>query len=134
MVLDWRLDRDFVRSITPELLRQDIASGRDLTIIDVRGADEFRSAVGHISDARSLPLTQLRGRRSELSGLEHRFVVVVSSRGNRAYIATLALGLLGFDEVVLVEGGMKRWLEIGSPVEYSRTKCTPTQELHRPAH
>jgi len=134
MVLDWRLDRDFVRAMTPELLRQDILSGRDVTILDVRSSDEFRGSVGHLAGARSLPLTQLRGRRSEVSGLEHRLVVVVSSRGSRAYIATLVLGLVGFDEIAFLEGGMRRWLDLGYPVEYSRTKCAATQELHRTAH
>jgi rhodanese-related sulfurtransferase len=134
MALDWRLDRDFVRSITAELLSQDLASGRDVTILDVRGCDEFQSPVGHLPNACSLPLTQLRGRKSELAGLEHRFVVVVSSRANRAYIATLVLGLLGFDEIVFLEGGLKRWLELGYPVEYSRIKCTPTQELRQHIH
>ncbi len=133
MVLDWRLDRDFVRGITPELLRQDIQSGREVTILDVRSADEFRSAVGHIPNARSMPLTQLRGRRSELAGLEHRFVVVVSTRGNRAYIATLVLGLVGFDEIAFLEGGMQRWLDLGYPVEHSRTGCTTAHAVRDPS-
>lgn len=98
---------------------QELSSGRSIVVVDVRDVGQFRSEGGHLPGARSIPLAQLRARRSELEGLEPRRIVVVSNRGVRARAAALLLGVAGFREVSYLEGGMKRWHELGQPVERS---------------
>lgn len=106
-----------LRSISPELLLQRIESGRTHVVLDVRGADEFRGPSGHLEGSRSIPLHQLPARRDELLPLRHEPIVIVSNRGVRARLAAFALALAGFEDVVVLDGGFHRWLDLGYRVE-----------------
>jgi rhodanese-related sulfurtransferase len=105
-----------VRTIDPELLVQELRSGRRILIVDVRATDEFRGASGRIQGSWSLPLHHLRARAIELGGHRSEALVVVSRRGNAARTAAVELELLGFTEVSVLDGGMQRWVELGLPV------------------
>ena len=51
-------------------LKRRLESGEAVTVIDVRGTDEFIGPLGHIASARNIPVAELTGRLSELAGLE----------------------------------------------------------------
>jgi rhodanese-related sulfurtransferase len=104
-----------VRTIEPELLEQELRSGRRIVLLDVRTHDEFKS--GHIEGSRCIPIHQLRGRRAELRGCESLPIVVVSRHGVRAHAAAIALALGGFTDVQSLEGGMLHWNEMGFATE-----------------
>jgi rhodanese-related sulfurtransferase len=108
-----------IPTVDPELLLQELQSGRSVTILDVRDDESFRR-LGWIAGARHIPLRQLVGRRSELMGLEGAQIVVVSARGLSAHGAAVALKLAGFGDVVSLVGGMARWLSLGFPVEHAQ--------------
>jgi rhodanese-related sulfurtransferase len=108
-----------VRAIDPELLVQELRSGRRILIVDVRSTDEFRSAAGRIHGACSMPLHHLRARAAELGSHRSEAIVVVSGRGNAARRAAVELELLGFTEVRALDGGMQRWTELGLPVVHA---------------
>lgn len=103
--------------IDAELLVQDMRSGRNLVIVDIRNKEEFIE--GHIDGARSIPLHQLVARACEITTDRSTLIVIVSGSGIRAKIAGASLRLAGYDEVATLGGGMKRWRELGLPV-----KCT----------
>jgi hypothetical protein len=46
-------------------------------VVDVRGPDEFRGALGHLRGARNIPLDELQRRISELAGCKEREVTLV---------------------------------------------------------
>lgn len=100
--------------IEAELLLQELRSGRNIVVVDVRNADEFRDA--HIEDARSIPIHQLIARACEITTDRSAPVVVVSNRGLRAMVAAASLRLAGFAEIAILAGGLKRWRELGYPV------------------
>jgi rhodanese-related sulfurtransferase len=108
-----------VRTISAERLLHEIESDRRVTVVDVRRCDEYRAAEGHIQGARSIPMHQLVARRRELDEHRQDRVVVVSHLGFRARVAAFALVLAGFEDAVYLEGGFRRWLELGYPVERS---------------
>ena len=122
-----------VRMIEPELLLQELASGRRIFLVDVRDGEEW-SRLGHIAGARHLPLRELRGRRAELSGLEGRSIVVVCGQGRCAREAAAVLALGGFEEVEALEGGMARWIERGFPIESAQdVRRSAISALGRPS-
>lgn len=99
----------------PELLLQELRSGRNVVVVDVRNHDEF--CEGHIEGARSIPIHQLVARASEISSDGSVLVVVVSNEADRAKIAGASLRLAGYAEIATLAGGIKRWRELGYPLK-----------------
>jgi rhodanese-related sulfurtransferase len=110
-----------VRTVDPELLLQEIRSGRKVTILDVRRSAAFRGPSGRIPGAISLPLYQLSARWEEFTCHKGDPIVVASARGIKSRLAALELELAGFTEVRSLEGGLHRWRELGFPVTYATT-------------
>ena len=69
-------------------------------LLDVRTSEEF--AAGHIPDAVSLPIDELRGRLDELP--RDRPIVTYCKVGQRGYLATRILNQSGFSAVNLSGG------------------------------
>ncbi len=89
---------------------------RDIAVIDVRGPDEFAGPLGHIPDARNLPLGELPRRVQELGSLTEKPVVLVCRTDRRSASAAALLDDAGFRDVLVLRGGMVRWTEVGLPV------------------
>ena len=87
-----------------------------ITVIDVRGPDEFAGPLGHIPNARNLPLGELPGRIKEFGSLTQAPVVVVCSTDKRSTRAAALLDAAGFRDVAVLRGGMISWNEAGLPV------------------
>ncbi len=86
---------------------------QDVTVLDVRDADEFDGHLGHIPEAELLPLDQLAGRAASLS--QQRPIVTVCRAGGRSAQATLILQKAGVEQVANLSGGMIRWRGLGYP-------------------
>jgi len=112
-VADAYLDRrDLLEPIAPEELRRRLVAG-DVTLIDVRPADEFAAA--HIPGALSVPLAELAKRVRELP---KRKEVVAYCRGPYCVYAVDAVELLrrrGYRARRFVEG-VPAWRARGYPV------------------
>jgi uncharacterized membrane protein YdjX (TVP38/TMEM64 family)/rhodanese-related sulfurtransferase len=101
-------------------LKRRLDSGEAITIIDVRGMDEFSGPLGHIATARNIPVGELGGRLTEISGLEREPVVLVCRTDKRSAVAAQILRAAGFTQINVLRRGMEQWNEAGLPVE-SRT-------------
>jgi uncharacterized membrane protein YdjX (TVP38/TMEM64 family)/rhodanese-related sulfurtransferase len=92
-------------------------NGREaITIIDVRGPDEFSGPLGHIANAHNVPLPELPRRVAELEALAETPVVLVCKADKRSASAAAVLDAAGFRDVFVLRGGMMHWNEIGLPV------------------
>jgi rhodanese-related sulfurtransferase len=103
---------DDLEPVPTEELRRRLAAG-DVTLIDVRPADEF--AAGHIPGAVSLPVTELAGRLREVP---KRKEVVAYCRGPYCVMAMTAVELLrrrGYRARRLIES-VPGWRARGYPV------------------
>jgi uncharacterized membrane protein YdjX (TVP38/TMEM64 family)/rhodanese-related sulfurtransferase len=87
-----------------------------ISVIDVRGPDEFAGPLGHIPQARNLPLGELAGRLQEVTSLSERPVVLVCRTDKRSASAAVLLDSAGLHDVRVLRGGMVRWNEEGLPV------------------
>ena len=100
-----------------ELIRL-VRKGR-VTVLDVRPAEEYRA--GHIPDAVSIPIADLKRRLAELP---KRREIVAYCRGPYCVYAIDAVKLLrarGF-KAVRMEAGVPEWRARGLPVEVSPTE------------
>ncbi|MFM7235381.1 MAG: rhodanese-like domain-containing protein [Cyanobium sp.] len=87
----------------------------ELTLVDVRSAEEFTGPDGHIPGSRLLPLPELEARLAEIP--TERPVVVVCHAGSRSALATQQLLKTGHQRVANLRGGLRLWSEAGYPLE-----------------
>jgi SulP family sulfate permease len=94
-----------VTEISPQELWQRLHSSSPPHIVDVREAREYRQS--HVPEAQLVPLTTLLGRVSELP--DDRPIVFVCRGGRRSARAASLVKNQGYEEVVVLQGGMLAW-------------------------
>lgn len=117
-----RLRKPFTWIEAKELGRR-LDRGDAVTVVDVRGPDEFTGSFGHIAAARNIPVGELGSRLTELAGLERAPIVLVCRTDKRSATAAKTLRAAGFAEVSVLRRGMEQWNAAGLPVE-GRTAAT----------
>ncbi|MGH6875844.1 MAG: MBL fold metallo-hydrolase [Rhizomicrobium sp.] len=98
--------------IAPHALDEHAAQ---LQIVDVRESAEFAGPLGHIENAKLIPLGDLQTRAGELA--REIPIVTVCRAGSRSAQAYNLLRQVGFTRVANLTGGMLRWRAEGLPVE-----------------
>ncbi|MFW6730841.1 MAG: rhodanese-like domain-containing protein [Synechococcus sp.] len=100
----------------PELPPSWVAEHRgELTLLDVRSAEEFHGPDGHVPGSLLLPLPELEQRSSEIP--TDKPVVVVCHSGSRSALATQQLLKAGHSQVANLRGGLACWGDGGYPLE-----------------
>ncbi len=79
----------------------------EITIVDVRDANEWNGELGHIAGATFIPLEQLRERAADLK--QDKPIVAVCRSGARSAQAVAILEKAGFKRVANLAGGMINW-------------------------
>lgn len=115
-----------IRSIKHQRVDADTLTNRfrkgDVTVIDVRGTDEFEGEIGHIASALNLPLDELPERLTEIRSLRDLPVILVCQTDKRSVAAATLLSNAGFCDVSILQGGMDQWNRNGNPVEFGSRK------------
>jgi rhodanese-related sulfurtransferase len=114
--------RTRIREVTPEQLQQMLATQDDVLLVDVRESSEHEQ--GHIKGAMLVPRGILEAaadpaypkHQSELSAARQRTVVLYCATGGRSAMAADVLQLMGFSNVISLDGGFVRWAEENRPV------------------
>lgn len=83
-------------------------------VLDVREDVEF--AMGHIADARHIPLSKLASRLNELEKSKSKPVVVNCQSGMRSAKACAVLRKNGFTQVSNLAGGLAAWQSAKLPI------------------
>jgi uncharacterized membrane protein YdjX (TVP38/TMEM64 family) len=105
-----------VRWIDVGELAPRLEGAKPIAVIDVRGPDEFAGPLGHIPNARNLPLADLSRHLDEIGSLIETPIVLVCKTDKRSASAAALLGSAGIREVVVLRGGMVRRNEARLPV------------------
>lgn len=92
-----------------------VAHQSDLTVLDVRSAEEFNGPDGRVAGSLLIPLPELEGRSSEIP--TGRPLVVVCHSGSRSALATQQLLKAGHAKVANLHGGLSRWAAEGFPLD-----------------
>lgn len=85
-----------------------------LVVIDVREVDEWNGELGHLAQARLVPLATVAAQAVEWDRAAP--VLVVCKSGGRSGRACGVLRQMGFAEVYNLTGGMLAWNAAGLPV------------------
>jgi rhodanese-related sulfurtransferase len=83
-------------------------------VLDVRDEKDF--AAGHLPKARHIPLGELSKRLDEIAKWKAR-PVLVTGKGPSASAAVRFLKRSGFENVVLLKGGVASWQQASLPLE-----------------
>ena len=114
-----------VGAVGPADAAAELASGKAV-VLDVREAEEWQH--GHIDGSVPAPRGLVEffadptsPRHKEVLDPARRVIVVCAS-GARASLAALTLKEMGYEDVAVLEGGLKAWMDAGLPTcehEYS---------------
>jgi glyoxylase-like metal-dependent hydrolase (beta-lactamase superfamily II)/rhodanese-related sulfurtransferase len=100
----------------PELEPAWVADHRHtLTLVDVRGAEEFKGPDGHVTGSLLIPLPELQERLAEIP--PQRPVVLLCHSGIRSALATQLLIKAGRERVANLRGGLRAWEVEGLALE-----------------
>lgn len=99
-----------------ELARR-LEESQGITVIDVRGPDEFAGPLGHIADASNMPMGELPQRLMEIDALKDRPVILVCRTDKRSATAATLLRDAGFRDVGVLRGGMEQWNRKRLPID-----------------
>jgi sulfur dioxygenase len=86
----------------------------DVQIIDVREEDEFDGPLGHIENAKLIPLGKLNDELENIA--KDSPIVTVCRSGARSAQATIMLRRAGLGEIANLHGGMLHWRDQGLSV------------------
>ena len=104
-----------VRETTPEQVRQKQEAGESFHLVDVREDSEWQE--GHAAGARHMGKGIIE-RDIEKAIPDHDAeIVLYCGGGYRSALAADALRQMGYTNVISMDGGWKRWRELGSPIE-----------------
>jgi uncharacterized membrane protein YdjX (TVP38/TMEM64 family)/rhodanese-related sulfurtransferase len=120
-----RMRKSFAWIEANELKRR-LDGGEAVTIIDVRGSDEFTGSLGHIATALNIPVAELGGRLAEFAEFKQAPVVLVCRTDKRSATAARTLRAAGFTQVGVLHEGMVQWNKAGLPVQ-GRTSETRSE-------
>jgi rhodanese-related sulfurtransferase len=100
-----------------EALRELLASGQEVRLVDVRTPAEFETT--HIPGSVNVPLDTLRAYREDIAGHLGGTVVLVCRSGQRA---AQAEQLLGLADLAVLTGGILAWERVGGRVVRGRLR------------
>lgn len=104
-----------VRETTPEQVRQKQEAGESFHLVDVREDNEWQK--GRAAGARHLSKGIIE-RDIEKAVPDHDAeIILYCGGGYRSALAADALRQMGYTNVISMDGGWKRWRELGYPVE-----------------
>ena len=117
--------REYLREVkasiaetTPEDVRQRVASGEAVEIVDVR--DDSETQHGVLPGAHRLPRNHFESRVEDVLPDKSKPVVVYCASGVRSAFAARTLEELGYENVESLAGGFIRWKDLGYDFEVPR--------------
>lgn len=99
-----------IPEIEPEWVARHL---EELTVLDVRSAEEFDGELGHVEGSQLIPLDELRDRVDEVP--RDRPVVAVCQSGRRSGMAVVILKDAGLKKTANVAGGLINWSRLALP-------------------
>jgi rhodanese-related sulfurtransferase len=115
------------RFLTPQALQERLAAGERVVLLDVRSAGDFATA--HIPGARWLSRGRLDLQIEQEAPDENAVVVLYCRKGNESTLSTPLLTSLGYQQVLVLQGGFASWKDAGLPTEQGLGAQAEFEEL-----
>jgi len=99
--------------VAPTIANEMILDSRQVVILDVRPASEYRGPEGHIAGALSAPFETIERQLPELLPYQNQTVLIYGNGDSDGAVAARLLIVAGFRNVVHISGGLRGWIERG---------------------
>ncbi|HVS30025.1 MAG TPA: rhodanese-like domain-containing protein [Thermoanaerobaculia bacterium] len=90
-----------------------VLDSRQVVILDIRAASDYRGQDGHLAGALSAPFETIERQLPELLPYQNQTVLVYGANATDGALAARLLSLAGFRNVVHVAGGLEAWIAHG---------------------
>jgi rhodanese-related sulfurtransferase len=97
--------------ISPAVAAEMILDSQQIVVIDVRSTADYRGPEGHIAGAINAPFDVIETRLPELLPYQNQTVLVYGETSTDGAVAAQLLTVAGFRNIVLINGGIKNWIE-----------------------
>lgn len=99
--------------VSPTIANEMVLDSRQVVILDVRPASEYRGPDGHVAGALSAPFDTIERQLPELLPYQNQTVLIYGDGDADGAVAARLLIVAGFRNVVHISGGLKGWIEHG---------------------
>ncbi len=111
--------------LAPPVAHEMMLDNRTLIVLDVRPTDQYNGEMGHIAGAVSTPLSNIESRLPGLMPFRSSTIVVYGDDKEEAERGARLLVAAGFKNIVMLKGGIRRWMELG----YRTVNANATDEI-----
>lgn len=106
-------DRPAYRKLSPPVAYEMMRDSPGLLVIDLRAPEAFNGETGHVRQARNIPLERLPYRLLEISTFRDETFIAYCDTPSCAEEGMNILVSSGFENAVLMEGGIDEWIRGG---------------------
>lgn len=106
--------REPYKKLSPPIAYEMMRDNPEMLVIDLRPPQEYNGETGHVRRARNIPVDRLPFRLLEISTFREDTVLLYCRRGDDC--GEKGIGILlasGFENVVLMDGGIDEWIQEG---------------------
>ena len=101
------------RKLGPSVAYELIRDNPEMLILDLRTPEEYDGETGHLRRAQNIPLERLPYRLLEISSFRGETFLVYCRADNCGDQAIAVLLSSGFENVILMDGGIDAWIHAG---------------------
>jgi rhodanese-related sulfurtransferase len=110
----WRTKpRPPYRKLTPPVAYEMIRDSPGILVLDLRPPQQFNGQTGHLRQAKNIPLARLPYRLLEIIAFREETILIYCEADECADKATSVLAASGFENVILMDGGIEKWIRQG---------------------
>lgn len=113
------------RRVQPAVADQILRDSPDISILDLRPAEEFNGPQGHLKGAYNIPEQRLPSRLIEIGGWRDQTFLVYCGDARCGEEPMAVLHSSGFRDGILIDGGLAAWVESGFDVVVSKQSAAP---------
>jgi rhodanese-related sulfurtransferase len=114
------------KKLSPPIAYEMIRDNPDMLILDLRPAAEFNGETGHIRRAKNIPVDRLPFRLLEIVPFREDTVIVYCGSPDCGERGMAVLKASGFENAILMEGGIDRWIQEGFKTVLPQSVANPS--------
>ena len=99
--------------VSPAIASEMMRDSRQLVVLDVRPAADYRGPQGHIAGSLNTPFDAIERQLPELLPYQNQTVLVYGETSTDGAVAAKLLTVAGFRNIVHVAGGIHDWIAKG---------------------
>ena len=99
--------------VEPTIAYEMMLDHKQIVVLDVRPIEEFYGELGHIGGALSVPIDRAEERLGEILPYRSQTVLIYGDAQEDVQRAIEVLTDAGFRNLVLIRGGIRRWIDLG---------------------